>query len=29
VNVIDDAAGLFLFPRLALLIRPENSAGPR
>ncbi len=24
VNVIDDAAGLFLFPRLALLIRPEN-----
>jgi hypothetical protein len=29
VNVIDDAAGLFLFPRLALLIRPEASAGPR
>jgi VWFA-related protein len=26
VNVIDDAAGLFLFPRLALLIRPENVA---
>jgi VWFA-related protein len=25
VNVIDDAAGRFLFPRLALLIRPENS----
>ena len=24
VNVIDDAAGLFLFPRLALLIRPEK-----
>jgi hypothetical protein len=23
VNVIDDAAGQFLFPRLALLIRPE------
>jgi VWFA-related protein len=31
VNVIDDAAGLFLFPRLALLIRPEktNPAGTR
>jgi VWFA-related protein len=26
VNVIDDAAGLFLFPRLALLIRPDNPA---
>ena len=26
VNVIDDAAGLFLFPRLALLIRPEKAA---
>ena len=26
VNVIDDAAGLFLFPRLALLIRPEATA---
>jgi VWFA-related protein len=26
VNVIDDAAGHFLFPRLALLIRPETSA---
>jgi VWFA-related protein len=24
VNVIDDAAGQFLFPRLALLIRPES-----
>ncbi len=29
VNVIDDAAGHFLFPRLALLIRPENSASVR
>jgi VWFA-related protein len=29
VNVIDDAAGLFLFPRLALLIRPENPTGTR
>ncbi|HYA24060.1 MAG TPA: VWA domain-containing protein [Terriglobales bacterium] len=26
VNVIDDAAGRFLFPRLALLVRPENVA---
>jgi VWFA-related protein len=26
VNVIDDAAGLFLFPRLALLIRPDSVA---
>jgi VWFA-related protein len=26
VNVIDDAAGQFLFPRLALLIRPDNTA---
>jgi VWFA-related protein len=26
VNVIDDAAGLFLFPRLALLIRPDSPA---
>ncbi len=26
VNVIDDAAGLFLFPRLALLIRAEKPA---
>jgi VWFA-related protein len=24
VNVIDDAAGAFLFPRLALLVRPDN-----
>jgi VWFA-related protein len=29
VNVIDDAAGLFVFPRLALLIRPEKPAGPQ
>jgi len=29
VNVIDDAAGLFLFPRLALLIRPEKAAAAR
>ena len=29
VNVIDDAAGLFLFPRLALLIRPETSTAVR
>lgn len=28
VNVIDDAAGQFGFPRLALLVRSENSAGP-
>jgi VWFA-related protein len=27
VNVIDDVAGKFLFPRLALLIRPESAAG--
>jgi VWFA-related protein len=26
INVIDDAAGLFLFPRLALLIRAEKPA---
>lgn len=26
VNVIDDAAGRFLFPRLALLIRPEKTS---
>ena len=26
VNVIDDAAGSFLFPRFALLIRPESTA---
>ncbi len=25
VNVIDDASGVFLFPRLALLIRPDAS----
>jgi hypothetical protein len=25
INVIDDAGGRFLFPRLALLIRPETS----
>ena len=25
VNVIDDAAGRFLFPRVALLIRPETT----
>jgi VWFA-related protein len=25
VNVIDDAAGFFLFPRLAVLIRPDSS----
>ena len=25
VNVIDDAAGQFLFPRIALLIRPETT----
>ena len=29
VNVIDDAAGHFLFPRLALLIRPESPASVR
>ena len=29
VNVIDDAAGRFLFPRVALLIRPEPTTGPR
>jgi VWFA-related protein len=28
VNVIDDAGGRFLFPRLALLIRPESSNPP-
>jgi hypothetical protein len=27
VNVIDDAAGQFLFPRLALLIRPQAKTG--
>jgi VWFA-related protein len=29
VNVIDDAAGQFLFPRLALLIRPQDKASAR
>jgi VWFA-related protein len=29
VNVIDDAAGRFLFPRVALLIRPETTTGSR
>lgn len=29
VNVIDDAAGLFLFPRLALLIRSDDSTATR
>jgi VWFA-related protein len=29
VNVIDDAGGHFLFPRLALLIRQESSPSPR
>jgi hypothetical protein len=29
INVIDDAAGLFLFPRFALLIRPENTTAAR
>src|ERR1700733_13814087 len=29
VNVIDDAAGHFLFPRLALLIRPEKPNIPQ
>jgi len=29
INVIDDAAGRFLFPRLALLIRPDSSPGTR
>jgi VWFA-related protein len=29
VNVIDDTAGLFLFPRLALLIRGESAAAAR
>jgi hypothetical protein len=29
VNVIDDAAGRFLFPRLALLIRAETPAAAR
>jgi len=29
VNVIDDAAGRFLFPRLALLVRPDSNPGAR
>jgi hypothetical protein len=29
VNVIDDADGLFLFPRFALLIRSESSTAAR
>jgi hypothetical protein len=29
VNVIDDVAGHFVFPRLALLIRPETQSIPR
>jgi VWFA-related protein len=29
VNVIDDASGHFLFPRLALLIRAEAASAPR
>jgi VWFA-related protein len=29
VNVIDDVAGVFLFPRLALLIRPETTTAAR
>ena len=29
VNVIDDAAGSFLFPRFALLVRPENKSEAR
>jgi VWFA-related protein len=29
VNVIDDAAGRFLFPRVALLIRSESATGAR
>ena len=28
VNVIDYASGVFLFPRLALLIRPDSSSPP-
>jgi hypothetical protein len=28
VNVIDDAAGHFLFPRIALLVRAETPATP-
>ena len=29
VNVIDDASGTFLFPRFALLIRPETTSSAR
>jgi VWFA-related protein len=29
VNVIDDVAGSFLFPRLALLVRPDSTTGTR
>ena len=29
VNVIDDAGGHFLFPRLALLVRPESAGAAR
>jgi len=29
VNVIDDGSGSFLFPRFALLIRPESKANPQ
>jgi VWFA-related protein len=29
LNVIDDAAGRFLFPRVALLIRPESTVASR
>jgi VWFA-related protein len=29
VNVIDDASGSFLFPRFALLIRPESASSAR
>jgi VWFA-related protein len=29
VNVIDDAGGRFLFPRLALLVRPESAGAGR
>jgi len=29
VNVIDDVAGAFTFPRLALLVRPEATPAPR
>jgi VWFA-related protein len=29
LNIIDDAAGYFLFPRIVLLIRPESTLAPR